>query len=70
MFTGTQSIEEFRHDHPAHYNRLVESGELEKRLIKAPSRPMTVGSKILGIVLIAVGFALLALVGIGFFGGH
>jgi cytochrome b subunit of formate dehydrogenase len=67
MFTGTQSIEEFRHDHPAQYQRLVDSGELEKHLVAAPSRPMTVGSIVLGLVLLAFGLTLLVLVAIGFF---
>ncbi|CAN5376337.1 cytochrome c3 family protein [soil metagenome] len=70
MFTGTQSLEEFRKDHPAQYQRLVDSGELEKFLVDAPSRPFTLGSKILGLVLIAVGVTLLVLVAIGFFSGH
>lgn len=69
MFTGTQSIEEFRHDHPAQYQRLVDAGELEKHLVDAPSAPMARSSKILGLVLIAAGLTLLALVTIGFFGG-
>jgi cytochrome b subunit of formate dehydrogenase len=69
MFTGTQSIEEFKRDHPAHYDRLVAAGELEKYLVDAPSRPMTVGSRILGLVLIGFGLILLLLVAIGFFGG-
>jgi cytochrome b subunit of formate dehydrogenase len=66
MFTGTQSLAEFRHDHPAHYNRLLESGELEKYLVGAPSRPMALGSKILGLTLIAIGLILLVLVVSGF----
>jgi hypothetical protein len=69
MFTGTQSLEEFRHDHPAQYQRLAVSGELQKLLVDAPSRPMTLGSKILGLALIAIGLTLLVLVAIGFFGG-
>lgn len=68
MFTGTQSIEEFRKDHPAHYQRLVNSGELEKYLVDAPSRKMHLGSVILGLALISVGLLLLVLVAIGFFG--
>ncbi len=39
MFTGTQSLEEFRREHPAQYQRLVDSGELEQ----APGR-CTVGT--------------------------
>lgn len=70
MFTGTQSIEEFRKEHPAHYQRLVKSGELEKYLVDAPSKQMHVGSVVLGLTLITVGLLLLVLVAIGFFGGH
>ena len=68
MFTGTQSLQEFRHDHPAQYQRLVDSGELEKRLVSAPSKPMHSASVALGLTLIAVGLTLLVLVAIGFFG--
>jgi cytochrome b subunit of formate dehydrogenase len=62
MFTGTQSLEEFRHEHPAQYQRLVESGELQKRLVDAPSRQVHVGSVILGLTLIAIGLTLLVMV--------
>jgi cytochrome b subunit of formate dehydrogenase len=67
MFTGTQSLEEFRHEHPAQYQRLLDSGELQKRLVDAPSRPFHVGSVILGLTLLAIGLTLLVLVGTGFF---
>ncbi len=69
MFTGTQSLQEFRHEHRAQYDRLVESGELEKYLVDAPSAPFTLASKILGLVLIAFGLTLLVLIVIGFSGG-
>jgi cytochrome b subunit of formate dehydrogenase len=67
MFTGTQSLEEFRREHALQYQRLVDSGQLEKYLVDAPSRPMTHGSKILGITLITIGLVLLVLVTVGFF---
>jgi len=67
MFTGTQSLEEFRREHALHYQRLVESGRLEKFLVDAPSRPMTLASKVLGITLITIGLVLLILVTMGFF---
>jgi len=70
MFTGTQSLEEFRRDHTLQYQRLVESGQLEKYLVDAPSTPMTLGSKILGLVLISCGLTLLVIVASGFFGGY
>ena len=69
MFTGTQSLEEFKHEHAAQYQRLVETGELEKYLVDAPSAPFTLASRILGLVLLAIGLTLLVLVAIGFFGG-
>jgi len=68
MFTGAVSLEEFKREHTLEYERLVESGQLEKYLVDAPSRPMTVGSRILGIVLILFGLTLLTLVMIGFLG--
>ena len=68
MFTGSVPLEEFRHEHTVQYNRLVESGELSKYLVDEPSRPMTLGSKILGFSLIAFGLVLLVLVLTGFIG--
>jgi cytochrome b subunit of formate dehydrogenase len=67
MFTGTQSLEEFRKDHPAYYQRLVDEGQLERHLVDAPKPRMTLASKILGLALIAVGLTLLILVAVGFF---
>lgn len=69
MFTGTQSLEEFRHDHPAHYQRLIDAGELEQYLVDAPSPQMHRSSVILGLTLIGTGLSLLVLVAIGFFSG-
>ena len=69
MFTVTQSLDEFKHEHAAQYQRLVDSGELEQYLVDAPSRPFTLASKILGLGLIACGLALLTMIAIGFFGG-
>jgi len=69
MFTGTQSLEEFRNDHPAQYQRLVDAGDLDKYLVDGPSQPMALGSKILGLTLIAVGLVLLVLVINGFLSG-
>jgi cytochrome b subunit of formate dehydrogenase len=69
MFTGTQSLDEFRRDHPAQYLRLRDSGELEKLLVDEPAKPFTVGSKVLGLTLIAIGMTELVLVIVGFLGG-
>ncbi len=67
MFTGTQSLDEFRRDHPAQYNRLVETGQLEAYLVDAPSGAFVTASRVLGLVLIGFGLILLVLVAIGFF---
>ena len=69
MFTGTAPLDEFRREHALEYKRLLESGQLAKHLVDAPSRPMTLGSRILGLALIAIGLTLLVLVLIGFLGG-
>ena len=69
MFTGSMSLEHFRREHPLHYQRLQQTGELQRHLVDAPSTPMTFGSKVLGFTLIATGLVLLFGVGVGFFGG-
>ena len=70
MFTGTQSLEEFKREHTIQYERLVETGQLEKYLVDVPSKKMALGSKILGIVLLTFGLGLLAVVVTGFLGGY
>ena len=67
MFTGTFSLEEFKHEHPLEYQRLVDTGELEGRLVEAPSPAKMTASRVLGFTLIAIGLILLTGVGIGFF---
>jgi hypothetical protein len=47
---------------------LVETGELKQHLVDAPSRPLTLGSKVVGFSLVAVGLALLVMMAIGFSG--
>ena len=70
MFTGTFSLEEFKHDHGVEYQRLVDSGELEKYLVDAPSPGKLAASKVLGFTLITFGLTLLTLVAVGFFTSH
>jgi hypothetical protein len=66
MFTGSVPLEEFKREHALEYERLVKTGELKNYLVDAPSRQMTVGSRILGLVLIACGLILLVMVLAGF----
>jgi hypothetical protein len=66
MFTGAVSLEEFKHEHTEEYNRLVETGEIKKYLVDAPTQPMTKAARALGITLLTFGFTLLVLVVVGF----
>ncbi len=66
MFTGSVPLEEFAREHSLEYQELVRTGELEKHLVHPPSRAMTVGSRVLGIVLLTIGLSILALVLTGF----
>ncbi|MCU7837343.1 MAG: cytochrome C [gamma proteobacterium symbiont of Taylorina sp.] len=61
IFTGAIPLDEFKHEHKLHYERLVASGELEKHLMKKPSKLVSGGSKLLGTILIMVGLGLLTL---------
>lgn len=66
MFTGSQTLAEFRHERPLEYARLVSEGKLEHYLVGAPSVKMARYSRILGLTLIAIGLMLLVLVLLGF----
>ena len=68
MFTGRVPLELYMHEHRREYDRLVESGEIDKYLVDAPTQPMARGSSILGATLIIIGLSLLTLVLLGFLG--
>jgi hypothetical protein len=59
-------LEEFKHEHKLEYERLLSSGELDKYLVKRPSRRMDVSTTALATLLIFAGLALLTLVLIGY----
>jgi cytochrome b subunit of formate dehydrogenase len=65
IITGAIPLEEFKHDHHLEYERLVAAGELEKHLIKRPSRRVDLASSFITTVLIIAGLTLLTLVLIG-----
>jgi hypothetical protein len=68
MFTGRMPLEEYKREHAIEYQRLVDTNQLDKYLVDAPSQPMTTGSKILGFTLMACGLILLYMVISGFLG--
>ncbi len=65
IFTGKIPIEEFKHDHRVEYERLVAAGELDKHLVRRPSRRADLASSFITTVLIMTGLGLLTLVLIG-----
>jgi cytochrome b subunit of formate dehydrogenase len=65
IFTGSMPLEEFKREYGVEYDRLKESGELESYLVDAPSRPMTLSSKVLGFSLMFIGLTLLIMMATG-----
>lgn len=70
IFTGSIPIGEFKHDHRLEYERLVAAGELDKYLVKRPSRRVDLMASFIATVLIIAGLTLLTLVLIGVFTAH
>jgi len=66
IFTGAVPLEEFKHEHALEYERLKATGELEKYLVKRPSRRMRTASGVLAAILIFFGLTLLAMVMSGY----
>jgi cytochrome b subunit of formate dehydrogenase len=66
MFTGSMPLEEFKREKALLYQQLVATKQLDKFLVEEPSRPMTIGSKILGFTLMSCGLILLYMVISGF----
>jgi len=65
IFTGAIPFEEFKHDHSLEYERLKAVGELEKHLVRRPSRRADLAASFITSVLIIAGLTLLTLVLIG-----
>ncbi len=66
MFTGVWDLEELKEERPEEYERLKASGELEKRLVKGPSKQWNIISHILGFTLLGIGGILIIMVLNGF----
>ncbi len=66
MFSGSWDLEEFKEERPEEYARLVASGELEKHLVPPPSKLANFIYHVLGFTLLGTGILLLILVAVGF----
>jgi cytochrome b subunit of formate dehydrogenase len=62
IFTGRLPEEEFKHERPAEYERLVAQGKLEALKVKPPSKGYRVFAVIIGTVAMAVGTTLVVLI--------
>ncbi|MBF0127985.1 MAG: cytochrome b/b6 domain-containing protein, partial [Magnetococcales bacterium] len=61
MFTGRQSLEALRRDHPAQFERLLAEGRLADQCVPPPSSRLRMGAILLGWLLIGSGMLLLFL---------
>jgi cytochrome b subunit of formate dehydrogenase len=62
IFTGRVPLEELKHDKPDEYRMLVESGELEKKLVERLPEGVERGFRIFGILALVVGLTLIGLI--------
>lgn len=69
IFTGRLSEEELRDKHPAEYQRLVETGQLQRVLAPVPQRWLKNFGRVVGLVVILSGFVLLVLTLVTYFRG-
>ncbi len=62
IFTGGMPLEEFKRDRPREYQQLVESGELESRLMEAPIPIVRKFWRRFGFTALTIGLLLIALI--------
>jgi hypothetical protein len=62
IFTGRVSLEELKHDKPAEYERMKESGELDNYMVAPMPRGAERGFRIFGFVMLGIGLTLIALI--------
>ncbi len=62
IFTGVVSEDELRHERPAEYQRLKQSGELESLRVKSPPKWARTVSVIVGVSAMAIGLSMVLLI--------
>jgi hypothetical protein len=68
IFLGAMPLERFRAERPLEYQRLVERGELEARLVPAPTPRRLRIARIWGLSAVAIGLVLVTGILWGFLG--
>lgn len=62
IFTGTVELEEYIEDRPRQYNHLLETGQLEERIDKAPNPSLVKAARIFGFTALGIGLSLVILI--------
>ncbi|MCL7973435.1 MAG: hypothetical protein M8835_02650 [marine benthic group bacterium] len=62
IFTGTVPIEEMKRDKPLEYQRMVETGEFEKRLVDPYPKEVELGFRVFGFTMLGIGLLIIALI--------
>jgi thiosulfate reductase cytochrome b subunit len=70
IFTGRMGVEELKHDRPALYESLVQSGELERHLVPPADATYLRAVRIFGLSALVIGFTLVALIVYALLAGH
>ena len=69
IFTGRETEKELKERHPAEYERMVKEGQLQAAQTGAPQQWLKIFGRVVGVVVISSGFALLVLTLAAFFEG-
>lgn len=59
IFTGRQTEEEFKEKHPVEYQRLLLNGRLQSEQTGAPTQRLESFGRVIGVIVISIGFVLL-----------
>lgn len=62
IFTGCMSLEEFKEDRPRQYEKLLESGELEKYIVEKPEKNFVRAARIFGFTALTIGMIMIVLI--------
>ncbi|MCF8262252.1 MAG: cytochrome b/b6 domain-containing protein [Melioribacteraceae bacterium] len=62
IFTGCVPLEEFKEDRPREYERLINTGTLEERIVNPPSSALLKVAKIFGFTAFTIGLMIIVLI--------
>lgn len=62
IFTGSMSIEELKEDRPRQYKMLVETGELDERLVDPPPAWLIKAARIFGFTALFIGISIIIMI--------